>query len=223
VCPYVWPIVCLLTTDSALRCAHGVFRIMIELGPATSKLAALVDGVRDDQLALPTVCDDTDVAALLHHIGDMSLMSINAATKANAQAVSESDSEPPRLPADWRSRIPEQLDALAEAWRDEAAWTGITQAGGFTFPGDVAGLVVLNELVVHGWDLSRATGQEYDCDSRLVEAAYGAMLATVARNPNGIPGVFGAPVSVADDAPLLDRLIGLSGRNPAWAPSAALE
>jgi hypothetical protein len=48
------------------------------------------------------------------------------------------------------------------------------------------------------------------------------MQATVARNPNGIPGVFGAPVEVADDASLLDRLIGLSGRNPAWTPNAAL-
>ena len=111
---------------------------------------------------------------------------------------------------------------MAEAWRDEAAWTGITQAGGFTFPGEVAGLVVLNELVLHGWDLARACGQHYECEPHLLEAAYEAMQATVVRNPNGIPGVFGAPLDVADDAPLLDRLIGLSGRNPAWAPNAAL-
>ena len=42
------------------------------------------------------------------------------------------------------------------------------------------------------------------------------MQATAARNPAGIPGVFGAPVAAADSAPLLERLVGLSGRNPAW-------
>jgi hypothetical protein len=75
---------------------------------------------------------------------------------------------------------------------------------------------------VHGCDVARASGQQYECEPHLLEAAYGAMQATVARNPNGIPGVFGAPVEVADDASLLDRLIGLSGRNPAWTPNAAL-
>jgi uncharacterized protein (TIGR03086 family) len=94
----------------------------------------------------------------------------------------------------------------------------MTRIGGFTFPGEVAGLVVLLELVLHGWDLAKACGRQYRCEPHLVAAAYGAMHATVARNPNGIRGVFETPVEVADDAPLLDRLVGLSGRNPAWAP-----
>lgn len=39
---------------------------------------------------------------------------------------------------------------------------------------------------------------------------------TVSQNPDGTPGLFGPPVPVADDAPLLDRLLGLTGRDPAW-------
>jgi uncharacterized protein (TIGR03086 family) len=191
---------------------------MIELEPASSELAALVHGVRDDQLAFPTPCDGTNLAGLLKHIDEGALACLNGAAKTVPDSASTAA---PRLADGWRSRVPERLAAVAKAWRDPTAWSGVTIISGFTFPGEVAGLVVLLELVLHGWDLARATGQQYECDVHLIDAAYGAMQATVARNPAGIPGVFGAPVAVADNAPLLERLVGLSGRNPAWAPSLA--
>jgi hypothetical protein len=31
------------------------------------------------------------------------------------------------------------------------------------------------------------------------------------------PGLFGPPVHVTDDAPLLDRVVGLSRRDPTWS------
>jgi hypothetical protein len=52
-------------------------------------------------------------------------------------------------------RIPQDLDSLADAWRDSAAWSGTTEAGGLELPAEVAGLVALNERVVHGWDLAQ--------------------------------------------------------------------
>ena len=48
---------------------------------------------------------------------------------------------------------------------------GMTEAGGFTFPASEAGKVALNELLVHGWDLARATGQEYSCDDATARAS----------------------------------------------------
>ena len=38
----------------------------------------------------------------------------------------------------------------------------MTQAGPVDLPGDVAALVALDEVVVHGWDLARATDQPYE-------------------------------------------------------------
>jgi uncharacterized protein (TIGR03086 family) len=192
---------------------------MIELEPASVALAALVAAVRDGQLAFPTPCEDTDVAGLLTHIDEGALACINGATRTIPDLATRPASTA-SSPADgWRTRVPQRLKAVAEAWRDPAAWTGTTQVGSFTFPGEVAGLVVLLELVLHGWDLARACSQQYECEPHLLDAAYGAMQATVARNPSGIPGVFQTPVEVADDARLLDRLVGLSGRDPEWAPS----
>jgi hypothetical protein len=55
-----------------------------------------------------------------------------------------------RLAPDWRDRIPRDLDALAASWQDAEAWSGMTTVGGVTLPGEVCGVVALDELVVHG-------------------------------------------------------------------------
>ena len=100
----------------------------------------------------------------------------------------------------------------------ETAWAGLTRAGGVDLPGDVAGHVASNETVVHGWDIAIATGHDYAGETELLEAAYAFVQSAVAPNPDGRPGLFGPPVAVPDSAPLLDRLIGLTGRDPAWQP-----
>jgi uncharacterized protein (TIGR03086 family) len=95
----------------------------------------------------------------------------------------------------------------------------MTRAGGIELPGEVAGLVALDELVVHGWDVARATGQAYECDPQSLEAVQGFV---AQFSEPGLEaeraGLFGPVVDVPDDAPLLDRVIGLTGRDPAWSP-----
>jgi uncharacterized protein (TIGR03086 family) len=189
---------------------------MIDLEPATSVLTVLVDGVRDDQLSAPTPCTESNLADLLDHVNGLSLAFTAAATKTPLPGGSQPPSaDGSRLGDQWRSSIRERLTGLASAWRDEAAWEGMTKAGGIDLPSSIAGVVALNEVIVHGWDIAVASGQAYACEPHLLEAAYGFVQSAVARNPKGSPGLFGEPVPVPDDAPLLDRLIGLTGRNPA--------
>ena len=83
--------------------------------------------------------------------------------------------------------------------------------------------VVSDDLVLHGWDLARATGQDgtmapEDVD-RLwrITTAIPADLMEKYRTPGAFgPGVevFGPEVKVPEDAPLQDRLLGLIGRDP---------
>ncbi|HEX6515380.1 MAG TPA: TIGR03086 family metal-binding protein [Nocardioidaceae bacterium] len=191
---------------------------MIDLTPATVRLAEVVRGVRDDQLHAATPCQDTTVGDLLDHVDGLSVAFTAAATKEPL-----TNQRPPvpagsHLGGDWRASIPRRLAELAEAWRTEAAWSGMTGAGGVEMPGDVAGTVAVDEVVVHGWDIAVATGQPFDCDPALVQAALAFVTSAVEQNPEGSPGLFGPPVPVPDDAPLLDRLVGLTGRDPAWRP-----
>jgi hypothetical protein len=79
---------------------------------------------------------------------------------------------------------------------------------------EVAGVVALDELILQR--LGYCGGQRFSCEPDLVEAAYGFVQRTVAQNPNGIPGLFGAPTPVPEDSTPLDRLLALAGRDPTW-------
>ena len=91
----------------------------------------------------------------------------------------------------------------------------MTRAGGVDLPADMAGVVALDELVIHGWDLARATGQPPGYDGPGLDAVHGMVQQF---RSSGIEGLFGPPVPVPDDAPLLDRILGLAGRDPGWEP-----
>jgi uncharacterized protein (TIGR03086 family) len=196
---------------------------MLDLGPATREISQLLDGVRDDQLGDPTPCDDTPVAAMLDHLLGLSLAFTWAARKSTA---AEGGSAPAKasedhLDPDWRQLLPERLDTLAAAWREPAAWEGTAEAGGLTMPADLTGLVALDELVLHGWDLARATGQSFHCDPASTAAVL-AFTSESARPDRAAQrdGLFGPVVEVAPDASDLDRALGFAGRDPAWTPAA---
>jgi uncharacterized protein (TIGR03086 family) len=118
-----------------------------------------------------------------------------------------------RLGTDWHTRIPKRLGELAKAWRAAMAWSGMTDAGGVDLPGEIAGIVALDEVIVHGWDIAAATGR-FTCELQSLEATYAFVQSAVRQNPSGSAGL--PPVPVPAEAPLVDRLIGLTGRDPTW-------
>ena len=159
------------------------------------------------------------MADLLDHLDGLCLAFTAAAAKDLAAGSQAPSADGSRLGPDWRTRISGRLAQLASAWQDETAWTGMTRAGGVDLPAEVAGRVAINEVVVHGWDLAAATGHDYACATELAQAAYAFVQSAVEQNPDGSEGLFGPPVAVPESAPLLDRLIGLTGRDTAWKPA----
>ena len=82
-------------------------------------------------------------------------------------------------------------------------------------PAAMAGKIALNELVIHGWDVARASQQPFACDPRALHT-FMEFVSMMSTEGGGREGLFGPVVDVPADAPLLDRVIGLSGRNPSW-------
>jgi uncharacterized protein (TIGR03086 family) len=190
----------------------------LDLGPQALIVARLASGVTEAQLDGSTPCPGFAVHNMLGHLAGLAVAFRDAGRKDLGVTTDTSPNDVvPDIGPRWREELPKALDELAEAWRDPAAWTGETRAGGVSLPGAVAGAVAADELVVHGWDLARATGQEYEPDAGALRASY-EFLVAAAEDPSRGGGIFGPVVPVPDDAPLLDRAIGFSGRDPGWKP-----
>jgi len=193
-----------------------------DVRPAADHLCALIEAVPDSDLGRPTPCAEYTTGDVLHHIAGVTVAFGGAAVKARGES---SDMGPwgdgSKLDPDWRTSLPRRVRALAEAWRDPEAWQGTTRVGGGDQPGEVVGIFLLGELVVHGWDLARGTDLPFEVDSAtlvplydLVHEAFGP-----GQDPAARGSAFGPPAPVASNAPVLDQTLGLLGRNPAWSPS----
>lgn len=193
-------------------------RLPLDFDPPVRVLRSLLLGVDDVELAAPTPCPDWNVAALLDHLVGLSHAFTQAARKRTDTPGTAEPPPPPsaaHLSRHWRSRLPVLLEELATAWKDPAAWTGTSQAGGVTMPATALGTVAMNELIMHSWDLARATRQEYFADPRTLEV----LIEFLAQGPaEGTPGLFGPPVPTDSEAELLDQAVALAGRDPAWHP-----
>ncbi len=200
-----------------------------QFASAFATAGKVIAGIRADQLALPTPCDDLDVAQLLSHLR---MVADRVARMVRSEELFDHVTEPPP-PADgdntrWWS---EAGDAITAAWTDQRLtepvvlpWMQGTGADA------LAGYV--NEVTVHTWDLARATGQDVAWDDEAVAVGLAALQAVLpgAGRTAGFEAMraemppemadfelpFAEPVPVADDAPVIDRSVAYNGRNPAW-------
>ncbi len=185
-----------------------------DLATATEAMTAIVAGINTGDLGAATPCPDMTVRDLLFHALGFTEAFRMAATKEGIGNSAPPEPAPQTdLPDGWAKLLTAQLAALAQAWRDPAAWDGVTEVGGVTGPAVGMAGFALDEVVVHGWDLARATGQDYQPAGKDVAV----LLEQFRETPrDGVPGLFGPVVDVAADAPGWQRLIGLTGRDPGW-------
>ena len=189
----------------------------LDLAPQAAELARVVAGVRDDQLPDPTPSTGTSVGALLDHLVGLTVAFRLAAEKAPLAGGPSADAD--HLPSDWRIRLPQQLDGLVAAWQQPSAWEGMTEIAGMRMPAGAVGVVALNEVLVHGWDLAVATGQEYRADPASAQACLEFAVGFAMGAPDARDAAYGPVVAVPDTAPVFDRLLGQTGRDPGWTPS----
>ncbi len=196
---------------------------MHDLGSAAHEMARLVNGVRDDQLADPTPCPSYALGDLLQHIRGLAEAFTLAAHK---QQPSGGSKPPPQgdaalLPDDWRAETAIWLDRLVEAWADPAAWEGTTWIAGFEAPSSAVGITAANELVTHGWDVARASGQDLSLDDGSLAPA--REFVTMMSGPGSDEArgeAFGPALPVPADSSVLDEVIAGNGRDPAWTAPA---
>jgi uncharacterized protein (TIGR03086 family) len=99
------------------------------------------------------------------------------------------------------------------SWRQPDAFDGDRSYSFGRFPATDAAMLNLGEVVVHNWDVARATAQEL-----VIGAAVGQMVydwcSSIPLDDFRAHGAFGPEVPVPASAPIVDRLVGLLGRQP---------
>lgn len=180
-----------------------------EMTAAAAETVRIVSNVKAAQLDDPTPCPDWDVRALVNHI--ILWTGYSAERRAYGESVAEElMSRDFAANPDFADDYARQSAKAVTAWADPAAWErDLGVMGSSMAAADVAAMLIM-ELVLHGWDLARATGQEYECD----DAVAAVLLDTVERQAEMFRQYqgFGAAKQAADGAGDYERALALSGR-----------
>jgi uncharacterized protein (TIGR03086 family) len=192
------------------------------IASAGAEIVRVSHGVSEDALSAATPCHDYDVRRLLNHLLYWPPIFELAAGKQPVPSDRPAEGEHDLTEGDWQTVMAQQVERLATAWADPAAWEGMTSIGRSDvgeLPASMVGSLVLQEFTIHGWDLARGTRQSFNCDDDVALAVLTHLGHTVEGGRT--MGAFGPEVAVPTDAPLLHHVLGLSGRDPNWSPTPA--
>ncbi|MEU0564866.1 TIGR03086 family metal-binding protein [Nonomuraea sp. NPDC005983] len=168
---------------------------------ATRRTADLVESIGEEQHALPTPCAEYDVKALINHL------------EWGASLFESLAADGPMIPEkEYSGDFRERAERMLAVWERPEAWEGVSP--GLGLPKPVLASMCLCDLLAHGWDLAKATGRTYEINEEeaVVLLGFVQQMAPTGRQR----GAFGEEVAVPDDAPALDRALGIIGRDPSW-------
>ncbi|MFJ2933107.1 TIGR03086 family metal-binding protein [Streptomyces sp. NPDC087219] len=186
--------------------------IHAHLASSAAEAARVTRGISPEQLAGPSGCTGWTVRELANHLVLYTAHGLEHRA-LRTQLPDELLAHDFTADADWPERYAAQLDRALAAWAKPEAWEGdVDLGGGNTMPaGEIAAMLVA-ELALHGWDLARATGQDFtlpeDTGAYLLDVV--ERYAEMYRAYEG----FAAPAPVEADSPAFTRALATSGRTP---------
>jgi uncharacterized protein (TIGR03086 family) len=185
-----------------------------QLAGALDVAEDLVAGVPDDRWDAPTPCADWTVRDLVNHLVGGNLLFAGVLGGEPTPSLEElgRGQGVDRLGDDPVAAFRVAADTLLAAFRQPGALEQVVTVPVGTVPGIGALHLRLVETLVHGWDLARATGRPPGFPEALAEQELAFSRAKLADvPPDRTP--FAPPQPAPDDAPALDRLAALLGRD----------
>src|SRR5436190_2029262 len=152
------------------------------------------------RLDAPTPCDQWDVRTLLNHVVETQRYFVDSARGKDATPPSPS---PPDLIGD------DPVGAIKRARDDTAATFG--EPGVIDKTGPSLG-VAFSDLLLHTWDLARATGQNATMPDGLAASAYDLIHGKFTDEQR--KGLFKPEVKVGAGASPQEKLLAYTGRDP---------
>ncbi len=136
---------------------------------AQNTFGEYVHGVGADQWNASTPCSEWDVRFLVNHVLGEILWAVPlfaGRTIAEVGDRFDGDLLGPDPAAAWDAAAPAAIGAV----RQDGAMDRTVHLSFGDFPGSEYAMQLLADLLIHGWDLARATGQDDRMDDELVSA-----------------------------------------------------
>lgn len=179
------------------------------IGPTHALVADVIGNLTPDQRDLPTPCRKWTVHELVEHVvggGHMAAALLSGDTPSTEGGGDLLAGGPA---AGWASAS----SAFTGAVTPESLAASYPFFSFGDMPGEVIASVFVVDHLIHAWDLAAATGQSISVDDELAGWALEAL--KMVAPPDGRDGdMFAEVVAVDDSAPMIDRLVGYSGRTP---------
>lgn len=185
-------------------------RTIIELHErALAATGTVVAAIGPGQWALPTPCAEWDVRALVCHVVSGNLWAAElAAGKTIAEVGDRLDGD--LLGSDADAAFAASASAAARAFAAPGVLDSPCAVSYGPVPGRVYAAHRFADVLIHGWDLASATGQDTALDADLVRACLEIVRPEAAKLQAS--GMFGRPVPVPDRAGPQTRLLAMLGR-----------
>ena len=179
---------------------------------AMAQTEAIVAVVEPGKLGLPTPCPEYDVRALLSHIvGGLNRVAIVGEGGDALARPARAD----EVPDDgWAAAYQAASQRAKEAWSDDAKLDALVEVPWGKIPGRFAVAGYIQEILTHGWDLARATGQPTERDPELAFFALAGAKRILPPETRGDDIPFAPVVPVPPDAAPYAQLAAWLGRQP---------
>jgi uncharacterized protein (TIGR03086 family) len=179
---------------------------------AMTQTESIVAAVEPGQLTNPTPCAEYDVRALLSHIvGGLNRVAIAGEGGDALARLARADD----VPDDgWLAAYRAASARAAAAWTGDAKLDAQVELPWGKIPGRFAIAGYIQEILTHGWDLARATGQPTERDPELAAWALAGARRILPAEARGADVPFGPVVQVAPDAGPYAQLAAWLGRQP---------
>ena len=184
----------------------GIAELHAQALEATGRI---VNGVAADRWHAATPCADWDARALVNHLVSGNLWAAELAAGGTIEGAGR------RLDGDLLGSGPaaayaESATVAAAAFRRPGALEAPCAVSYGPVPGSVYAGHRFLDVLVHGWDLAVATGQDYVLDPELIQACQQVIEPQLKAFRSA--GALAPPVAVPADASAQTRFLALLGR-----------
>jgi uncharacterized protein (TIGR03086 family) len=182
---------------------------LARLDRAASAAAQVLDGVKADQLDASSPCTDWSVRQVINHVISGNLFFVHSLETGTFDRGSF-DRTRDFVGDDPPGALRGSVAKLRELFSAPGALERIVPTPFGQQPAEVLLEMRVSEMMMHGWDVAKATGQSTDLDPELAESVLVRYRALRARGQGG--DVFGPEQPTPEGATASDRLAAASGR-----------